>query len=83
MAPARAALDAAFERGPGAALTGPAARGDVGTVARTLEGLAERAPEIAPLYAALALHAARLAARNGALSAESLDRLEGALSRWT
>jgi predicted short-subunit dehydrogenase-like oxidoreductase (DUF2520 family) len=80
---ARAALDAALEKGPAAALTGPAARGDLGTVSRTMEGLAERAPQIAPLYAALALEAARVAARSGRLSAEALERLEGALSTWT
>jgi predicted short-subunit dehydrogenase-like oxidoreductase (DUF2520 family) len=80
---ARAALDAALERGPATALTGPASRGDVGTVTRTLEGLAERAPQVAPLYAALALQAARVAARSGALPAEDLKRLEGALSAWT
>jgi predicted short-subunit dehydrogenase-like oxidoreductase (DUF2520 family) len=36
------------------ALTGPIARGDEETVARHLEALAERAPELRPLYEALA-----------------------------
>ncbi len=38
----------------GAALTGPIARGDEDTVARHLEALAEKAPELRPLYEALA-----------------------------
>jgi predicted short-subunit dehydrogenase-like oxidoreductase (DUF2520 family) len=42
---ARAALDSALERGPHEALTGPAVRGDLGTIARNLEALARRAPE--------------------------------------
>ncbi|MDX6588223.1 MAG: hypothetical protein QOI31_2696 [Solirubrobacterales bacterium] len=37
-----------------AALTGPISRGDEETVARHLEALAERAPELRPLYEALA-----------------------------
>jgi predicted short-subunit dehydrogenase-like oxidoreductase (DUF2520 family) len=37
-----------------AALTGPIARGDEATVARHLEALRERAPELVPLYEALA-----------------------------
>ena len=41
------------ERGP-AALTGPIARGDTATVERHLEALRERAPELVPLYEALA-----------------------------
>jgi predicted short-subunit dehydrogenase-like oxidoreductase (DUF2520 family) len=41
------------ERG-GAALTGPIARGDAETVERHLEALRERAPELVPLYEALA-----------------------------
>lgn len=41
------------ERG-GEALTGPIARGDHATVARHLEALRERAPELLPLYEALA-----------------------------
>jgi predicted short-subunit dehydrogenase-like oxidoreductase (DUF2520 family) len=41
------------ERGA-AALTGPIARGDTATVERHLEALRERAPELVPLYEALA-----------------------------
>ncbi len=41
------------ERGP-AALTGPIARGDEATVARHLEAIDEAAPQLAPLYRAMA-----------------------------
>jgi predicted short-subunit dehydrogenase-like oxidoreductase (DUF2520 family) len=50
------------ERG-GAALTGPIARGDEGTVERHRAALADSAPELLPLYDALAERAAALAAR--------------------
>jgi predicted short-subunit dehydrogenase-like oxidoreductase (DUF2520 family) len=48
------------ERGPGA-LTGPIARGDAATVQRHLEALRELAPELVPMYEALAERARELA----------------------
>jgi len=48
------------ERGA-AALTGPIARGDEATVARHLESLHARAPELVPLYTALAERARAIA----------------------
>jgi predicted short-subunit dehydrogenase-like oxidoreductase (DUF2520 family) len=48
------------ERGP-AALTGPIARGDHATVERHREALAETAPELLPLYKALAARAEAVA----------------------
>ena len=50
------------ERGP-EALTGPIARGDAATVQRHVGALRECAPELLPLYEALADRAAELAAR--------------------
>lgn len=50
------------ERGP-EALTGPIARGDEATVERHRAALAEAAPELLPLYDALAERTAALAAR--------------------
>jgi predicted short-subunit dehydrogenase-like oxidoreductase (DUF2520 family) len=52
------------ERGP-EALTGPIARGDGETVARHLEAIDELAPELRPLYEALAERTAALARRGG------------------
>lgn len=47
------------------ALTGPIARGDEATVARHLEALRERAPELVPLYEALAARTRELAPGEG------------------
>ena len=47
------------------ALTGPIARGDRATVGLHLSALAERAPELAPLYEALAERTRALAEREG------------------
>jgi predicted short-subunit dehydrogenase-like oxidoreductase (DUF2520 family) len=71
-------------RGPAGALTGPVARGDVGTVRAHLELLAEQAPRFADTYRALSLQALRLAAPrldDEAVHAlrELLDRPEGRL----
>jgi predicted short-subunit dehydrogenase-like oxidoreductase (DUF2520 family) len=80
---ARAVLDRALAEGPAAALTGPAARGDAGTVARNLEALAEHAPEAVPAYVALARLAAGIALEAGHLSEEGRARLEEALAPWS
>jgi predicted short-subunit dehydrogenase-like oxidoreductase (DUF2520 family) len=80
---ARAAFESTFDAGPGAALTGPATRGDAGTIARNLSALAERAPEAVPAYVALARVAASLAARSGRLTSEGQARVEEALGPWT
>jgi predicted short-subunit dehydrogenase-like oxidoreductase (DUF2520 family) len=56
------------ERGP-AALTGPIARGDHATVERHRAALAETAPELVPLYEALAVRAEALAASASEVSA--------------
>jgi predicted short-subunit dehydrogenase-like oxidoreductase (DUF2520 family) len=79
---ARAALDAALEKGPGAALTGPVVRGDAGTVDRNLEALALHAPEAVPPYVELASAAAELAVEGGRLSEEDRARIEEVLRRW-
>ena len=78
----RAAFEAAMERGPAAALTGPASRGDAETVTRSIEALETKAPGVARAYAALALEAARLAERGGQLSEAERRRLEEAVGEW-
>jgi predicted short-subunit dehydrogenase-like oxidoreductase (DUF2520 family) len=80
---ARSAFESTFAVGPGTALTGPAARGDAGTIARNLAALTERAPEAVPAYVALARLAAGLAARGGRLSPEGRAQVEEALGQWT
>ncbi|HEX6237652.1 MAG TPA: pantoate--beta-alanine ligase [Acidimicrobiales bacterium] len=56
----RASLDNVAELGPAAALTGPAARGDTGTIARHVRALP---PGERPAYRAMADEASRLAGR--------------------
>jgi predicted short-subunit dehydrogenase-like oxidoreductase (DUF2520 family) len=61
------------------ALTGPLARGDIGTVRRHLEGLDECAPELAHLYRHLARLTLPLAEQKGRLDAATLEALTNAL----
>lgn len=70
----RAALDNALRDGD-AALTGPIARGDAGTLAEHLEDLGEVAPEIAETYRALARSTAQRAHDAGTLDEQQRDRL--------
>lgn len=65
-----AALDNALRHGD-RALTGPVARGDVGTVRAHLNVLRERAPEIAECYAALAGRTVARATAAGLLAADA------------
>lgn len=53
----------AFEMGPRPSLTGPVARGDVGTVEAQLDAVSRRAPEWLPAFAATVLYLSRLAGR--------------------
>ncbi len=70
----RAALDNALREGD-AALTGPVARGDTGTLTEHLDDLGEVAPDIAVTYRALARSTAQRAHDAGTLSDEQRDRL--------
>jgi predicted short-subunit dehydrogenase-like oxidoreductase (DUF2520 family) len=68
---------------PESVITGPVARGDQDTVSAHLTALADDAPHLLPLYAALSTEMARLAVRGGHLDADTaealLRRLRGAL----
>ena len=66
-----AVIENAFTLGPEAALTGPASRGDVGTVLAQLEAVTAARPDLAPGFAALARATARIAGTE--------DRFEGVL----
>lgn len=77
----RGAVASLESAAPADALTGPLARGDVATVARHLTALAQRAPELLPLYCGLGRVALELARAQGLPddSAATLARLlEGA-----
>jgi predicted short-subunit dehydrogenase-like oxidoreductase (DUF2520 family) len=74
------AVENILERGPVAALTGPIARGDVGTVRLHLEALAGAPPSIRDLYRAAGLHTLDVARRKG-LEPGAADRTEALLRR--
>lgn len=65
----QASLDNALASGD-AALTGPVARGDAGTVAAHLHELADLAPDLPAAYTALARATAQRASRDGRLRAD-------------
>jgi predicted short-subunit dehydrogenase-like oxidoreductase (DUF2520 family) len=79
---ARTAFDRTFALGPATALTGPAVRGDVGTIERNLQALAERAPHALDAYLALAEAAAHLAVVAGRLGRDQGERVQWAIDRW-
>jgi len=79
----RASIDNVEALGAPAALTGPAARGDAGTIARNLEALAAAAPEAIPAYVALARVALDLAEDGARLEPQDRSRVEEVLARWT
>lgn len=73
-----AALDNALRHGD-RALTGPVARGDVGTLRSHLRVLADTAPELTPAYRALAGRTTHRAAAAGLLTADAADAVEAVL----
>jgi predicted short-subunit dehydrogenase-like oxidoreductase (DUF2520 family) len=79
----RASLDHVERLGPGRALTGPAARGDAGTIHRNLEALDRHAPDLVPPYVAMARVTLDLADRSGRLPSGSRAAVEDVLARWT
>jgi predicted short-subunit dehydrogenase-like oxidoreductase (DUF2520 family) len=73
------ALDNALRRGD-AALTGPVARGDAGTVAAHLSELREESPDVLPAYVAMARATAERALASGRLAPASAEALLGVLA---
>jgi predicted short-subunit dehydrogenase-like oxidoreductase (DUF2520 family) len=61
-----------------AALTGPATRGDRGTIAAHVAELAARAPDVARIYAALAEREIEIAERRGSVTPEVAAELRSA-----
>ena len=76
----RSTLDNIERQGLPAALTGPAARGDVGVVRMHLDALGEHAPGFRPLYAALSLALLPIARDKGTLAAPQEAQLRDLLS---
>ncbi|MEP6476533.1 MAG: Rossmann-like and DUF2520 domain-containing protein [Actinomycetota bacterium] len=79
---ARASLANVGRLGPAAALTGPAVRGDAGTVARNLAALRAAAPQAVAGYVELCRLTLDLGERGGRLSAEDSKAVEEVLTRW-
>jgi predicted short-subunit dehydrogenase-like oxidoreductase (DUF2520 family) len=69
--------------GPTGALTGPAVRGDIGTLVRNLEALAETAPWAVGAYVEMARVALDLAVRSGRLGDARRVEVEEALAPWS
>ena len=67
--------------GVNAALTGPIARGDAGTIDAHLEAMRRLAPGAVELYLAAARRELRLAEERRTLSPEQLDRVRAALAK--
>ena len=78
-----ATLSNVHRLGPGAALTGPAARGDASTIERNLTAVATAAPEAVPAYVAMCRTALDLAERAGRLDPDRRAAVETVLERWT
>jgi predicted short-subunit dehydrogenase-like oxidoreductase (DUF2520 family) len=79
----RATLENIDRLGPARALTGPAVRGDAGTIRRNLEALERHAPELVPTYVAMARATLALAERSGRLPTGSRAAVEDVLDRWS
>ncbi|HEX5948885.1 MAG TPA: Rossmann-like and DUF2520 domain-containing protein [Actinomycetota bacterium] len=79
---AEATLANVVRSGPEAALTGPVARGDAGTVRRNLEAISAHAPEAVSAYVALADAAVHLAVRARRLGPAAVVALREVLDEW-
>jgi len=77
----RETLDNVFAMGTVRALTGPVARGDAAVVARQIEELRRRDPQVADVYCALNRIALELARTQGTATQELLDTVAQVLSR--
>jgi predicted short-subunit dehydrogenase-like oxidoreductase (DUF2520 family) len=77
-----ATLDNVARLGTGAALTGPAVRGDTATITRNLEALAEHAPDTIAAYVAMCRVALDLAVGAGRLSEAGRAAVVAVLDRW-
>lgn len=78
-----ATLDNVRDLGPEQALTGPAVRGDAGTIERNLVALSAYAPQAVPTYVAMARATLDLASRSGRLDDAGRAGIEEVLARWS
>jgi predicted short-subunit dehydrogenase-like oxidoreductase (DUF2520 family) len=78
----RATLENVERLGPAAALTGPAVRGDAGTIQRNLAAIAAASPGSVAPYVALCRAALRLSVDSGRLTAEAAAPVGEVLDAW-
>ena len=78
----RATLENIARLGPGDALTGPAVRGDAGTISMNLKALAQVAPAAVPVYVAMAMAALDVATDSGRLPEDGRAAVLEVLERW-
>ena len=78
----RTTVDNVERVGPEAALTGPAGRGDAGTIRANVEAIERAVPDTAELYVRLARATLELAARAGRLDPDRRRVVDDVLSRW-
>jgi predicted short-subunit dehydrogenase-like oxidoreductase (DUF2520 family) len=78
---ATATIENVARLGPAAALTGPLARGDVGTLAAHLEALEGLDPELASMYRTVSLWGLRLVEERGELDPETIGAMRALLSK--
>lgn len=64
------------------ALTGPIARGDMGTIAKHLETLQARSPKTLPIYCHLALYQLPIAQEKGRIDANRAEQIRQLLERY-
>lgn len=79
----RASLENVEQLGAARALTGPAVRGDAGTIRRNLEALKQDAPELVAAYVAMARVALDVAVRAGRLPPGARAAVEDVLTAWS
>jgi predicted short-subunit dehydrogenase-like oxidoreductase (DUF2520 family) len=79
---ANATLHNALAADPISVLTGPAVRGDVGTVQRNLHALRDRAPELVLPYVVLSETALSLVGRAGREPSNAEDAVREVLAQW-
>ena len=79
----RATLENIERLGPGAALTGPAVRGDITTIERNLTALRSARPDTVAPYVALCRVALQLGVDTGRLAPRDATALSEVLDAWT
>ena len=75
----RATIENIGRIGPAESLTGPLARGDVGTLAANLAALERFDPDISELYRSVSLYGLRLVVKRGELDEDTIEKMRSLL----